>query len=328
MPSLHSNAPRERKTERNRGDGDGTDNDKTKCKREKLGWLVPPLLPLSVPPSQQQQQPRSARIDLIMKLFPEQNGNLMNPLHTSSSSLQSTTLQQAAAIIPTLTNQVNSLDTVSNLNPSSALNSSLTTVNNSSNYPLEMECDPVSNASLTSSSSLNTANPNPNPSLLNSRYNFLLSGLSTSASSDALFNNIGITTLNTLGGVRSMFSGNGGSGGGGNGGSGSGSGSSSATAHSLSGNHAHLHRNSKSASNVAHSFAPTSLPIGLYSRMSNNSGGVVNNDTHSLAAYTHHLLGSGVGPNGNITYIPYSMSSETVPKNSSTMTSSSSLSSS
>lgn len=244
----------------------------------------------------------------------------MNPLHTSSSSLQSTTLQQAAAIIPTLNNQVNSLDAVNNLNPSSALNNSLT-VKNSSNYPLEMECDPVSNASLSSSSSLNTTNPNP--SLLNSRYNFLLSGLSTSASSGALFNNIGITTLNTVGGPPSIFSGIVG-GGGGVGGSGS---NSATSAHSLSGNHAHLHRNSKSASSVVNSFAPTSLPIGLYGGMSNNSG-VVNNDTHSLAAYQHHLLASGVGPNGNITYIPYSMSSETVPKNSSTMTSSSSLSSS
>lgn len=230
-----------------------------------------------------------------MKLFPEQNGNLLNSLH-NPSSLQPT-LQQAAAIIPTLSN-ANSLDPVCNVNPvtSSTLNS--LTVNNSTNYPLEMECDPVSNATLPSSSSLNTTNP----SLLNSRYNFLLSGLSTSASSGTLLN--GANT--TIGG---------------------------GSVGPMSGNHAHLHRNSKSASNiVVQNFAPTSLPIGLYSGMSNNGSGggvVVNNDTHSLAAYQHHLLASGgVGPNGNITYIPYSMSSETVPKTNSTMTSSSSLSSS
>lgn len=209
----------------------------------------------------------------------------MNPMH-NPSSLQPT-LQQAAAIIPTLTS---SLDSVSNINPvsSSALNSLV--VSNSTNYPLEMECDPVSNASLPSSSSLNTTNP----SLVNSRYNFLLSGLSTSASSGALLNGA-TTTNNTIG-----------------------------TVGPLSGNH--LHRNSKSASNVLQNFAPTSLPIGLYGGMSNNGG--ASNDTHSLAAYQHHLLTSGVGPNGNIAYIPFSMSSETVPKNSSTMTSSSSLSSS
>lgn len=259
----------------------------------------------------------------------------MNPLHTSSSSssLQSTTLQQAAAIIPTLNNQANSLDAMSNLNPSlnSSSNSSLTTVNNSSNYPLEMECDPVSNASLSSSMSLNTTNASP-PSV----YSKFKHPVHYPTSPFGLFNNIGITTLNTRGGPPSIFSAirsGGGS-------IGPGSGSNSVTAHSLSGNHAHSHRNSKSASNVVHNFAPTSLPIGLYSGISNNSsggvgsggvgvGGVVNNDTHSLAAYQHHLLtGGGVGPNGNITYIPYSMSSETVPKNSSTMTSSSSLSSS
>lgn len=271
-----------------------------------------------------------------MKLFPEQNGNLMNPLHTSSSSssLQSTTLQQAAAIIPTLNNQANSLDAMSNLNPSlnSSSNSSLTTVNNSSNYPLEMECDPVSNASLSSSMSLNTTNASP-PSV----YSKFKHSVHYTPSPFGLFNNIGITTLNTIGGPPSIFSAirSGGS-------VGAGSGSNSVTAHSLSGNHPHSHRNSKSASNVVHNFAPTSLPIGVYSGMSNNSGGgggggsiggggsvgVVNNDTHSLAAYHFQKGGGGVGPNGNIAYIPYSMSSETVPKNSSTMTSSSSLSSS
>lgn len=211
----------------------------------------------------------------------------MNPVH-NPSSLQPT-LQQAAAIIPTL---ANSLDVVSTVNPvsSAALNSLVSS--NSTNYPHEMECDPVSNASLpSSSSSLNTTNP----SLLNSRYNFLLSGLSASASSGALLN--GATTTNAIGSVGP-----------------------------LSGNHAHLHRNSKSATNVLQNFAPTSLPIGLYSGITNN--GATSNDTHSLAAYQHHLLTSGVGPNGNIAYIPYSMSNETVPKTNSTMTSSSSLSSS
>lgn len=208
----------------------------------------------------------------------------MNSLH-NPSSLQPT-LQQAAAMIPTLTGP--SLDPISNPVSSAALNSLV--VNNSSNYPLEMECDPVSTVSLPSSSSLNTTNP----SLLNSRYNFLLSGLSTSASSGAMLN--GANSVNTIGSIP------------------------------LSGNHAHLHRNSKSASNVLQNFAPTSLPIGLYGGMSNNGG--ASNDTHSLAAYQHHLLSSGVGPNGNIAYIPFSMSSENVPKNSSTMTSSSSLSSS
>ena len=243
-----------------------------------------------------------------MKLFPEQNGNLMNSLH-NPSSLQPTTLQQAAAIIPTLTNN-SSMESVSNVNnpnvSSAALNSLM--VNNSSNYPLEMECDPVSSASLPSSSSLSTtSNATTNPTLLNSRYNFLLSGLNASASSGALLNGVVNPTANAILG--------GSIGGGG----------------SLSGNHAHLHRNSKSASNVLQNFAPTSLPIGLYSGLSNNGGGggVVNNDTHSLAAYQHHLLSSGVAPNGNIAYIPYSMSSnETVPKTNSTMTSSSSLSSS
>lgn len=232
-----------------------------------------------------------------MKLFPEQNGNLLNSLH-NPSSLQPT-LQQAAAIIPTLTN-ANSLEPVSNVIPLTSTTLNSLTVNNPTNYPLDMECDPVSTASLPSSSSLNTTNP----SLLNSRYNFLLSGLSTSASSGAMLN--GANTTNPIGGgsVGPMSA----------------------------GNHAHLHRNSKSASNVmVQNFAPTSLPIGLYSGISNNgaTAAVVNNDTHSLAAYQHHLLASGgVGPNGNITYIPYSMSSETVPKTNSTMTSSSSLSSS
>ncbi|XP_031626889.1 serine/threonine-protein kinase minibrain isoform X2 [Contarinia nasturtii] len=261
---------------------------------------------LSIPSQhQQQQQQRSARIDLIMKLFPEQNGNLMNSLH-NQSSLQPT-LQQAAAIIPTLaTNNSsnNSMEPVSSINPiatSSALNSLV--VNNSSNYPLEMECDPVSNASLPSSSS--TSLNASNPSLLNSRYNFLLSGLNPSASSGALLNGGAIAT-NSIGSIGSLSA----------------------------GNHGHLHRNSsKSASNVLQNFAPTSLPIGLYSGMGNNvaaaaAAAAVNSDTHSLAAYQHHLLTSGVGPNGNIAYIPYSMSSETVPKNNSTMTSSSSLSSS
>lgn len=223
-----------------------------------------------------------------MKLFPEQNGNMMNSLH-NPSSLQPT-LQPAATIFPTLSN--NSMEPINcNINPiaSAALNSLV--VNNTSNYPLEMECDPVSNASIPSSLSLNTTNP----SILNSRYNFLLSGLNTSASSGAMLN--GVNTTNTIG-----------------------------TIGSLSGNHAHLHRNSKSTSNVLQNFAPTSLPIGLYSGMSNNVA--VNADNHSLAAYQHHLLTSGVGPNGNIAYIPYSMSSESVPKTNSTMTSSSSLSSS
>lgn len=241
-----------------------------------------------------------------MKLFPEQNGNLLNSLHNPSSLQPS--LQQAAAIIPTLSN-ANSLEPVSNVNPitSSTLNS--LTVNNSTNYPLEMECDPVSNVSLpSSSSSLNTTNP----SLLNSRYNFLLSGLSTSASSGALLNGGATNTTNPTIGGGSVVSG---------GGIGS-------IVGPLSANHAHLHRNSKSASNMVQNFAPTSLPIGLYSGISNN-GAVVNNDTHSLAAYQHHLLSNSVGPNGNnITYIPYSMSSDTVPKTNSTMTSSSSLSSS
>ncbi|XP_055302378.1 serine/threonine-protein kinase minibrain isoform X2 [Sitodiplosis mosellana] len=257
---------------------------------------------LSIPSQQQQQQQqqRSARIDLIMKLFPEQNGNLMNSLH-NPSSLQPTTLQQAAAIIPTLTNN-SSMEPVSNVNnpnvSSAALNSLV--VNNSSNYPLEMECDPVSSASLPSSSSLSTSSTTTNPTLLNSRYNFLLSGLSSSASSGALLNGIVNPTTNPV--IGGSIGG------------------------PLSGNHAHLHRNSKSASNVLQSFAPTSLPIGLYSGLSNNCA--VNNDTHSLAAYQHHFS-SGVAPNGNIAYIPYSMSSsETVPKNNSTMTSSSSLSSS
>lgn len=278
-----------------------------------------------------------------MKLFPEQNGNLMNPLHTSSSSssLQSTALQQAAAIIPALNNQVKSLDAMFNLNPSlnSSSNSSLTTINNSSNYPLEMECDPVSNASLSSSISLNTTNASPPMISVYSKFKQTNDSHNphNPLSPFGLFNNPALTSLNTLGGPPSIFKTVRGGGGGSGGGGvpiGAVSGSNSTTAHSLSGNHGHSHRNSKSASNIVHNFAPTSLPIGVYSGMSNNSSsggsvGAVNSDTHSLAAYQHHLLtGGGVGPNGNITYIPYSMSSETVPKNSSTMTSSSSLSSS
>lgn len=256
----------------------------------------------------------------------------MNSLHHNPSSLPSsvaaaaaaaaaasTTLQQAAAIIPTLTNQPNSLDPVSHCN-SIPLSATLNSLTNAPNYPLEMECDPVSNTALPSSVSSSSAASLPhnttNPTLLaNSRYNFLLSGLSTSASSGALLNG-GSSSVGggSSGNITNTMIGN-------------------TSVGPLSGNHAHLHRSSKSASNVVQSFAPTSLPIGLYGGLSNN-GGVVNTDPHSLAAYQHHLLATGggvggaIGPNGNITYIPYSMSSETVPKNSSTMTSSSSLSSS
>lgn len=91
-----------------------------------------------------------------------------------------------------------------------------------------------------------------------------------------------------------------------------------------------IHRNTKSVSNVLHDYAPNSLPIGVYTNSKSNNGALTN-DAHSLAAYQHHLLVSTVGSNGNVSYIPYSMSNEAVntsiPKNSNTITSSSSLSS-
>lgn len=208
----------------------------------------------------------------------------MNSLH-NPSTLQPT-LQQAAAIIPSLTS---SLEAVSSVNPLPSLNSLV--AGQATNYPLEMECDPVSNVSLPSSSSLSAANQLAQ----GARYNFLLSAMGASAPSGALLN--GANAANTIGSVGP-----------------------------LSATHAHLHRNSKSATNMLQNFAPASLPIGIYSGMSNN--GAINSDTHSLAAYQHHLLTSGVAPNGNIAYIPYSMSNESVPKTNSTMTSSSSLSSS
>lgn len=86
----------------------------------------------------------------------------------------------------------------------------------------------------------------------------------------------------------------------------------------ISSNNSHLHRGSKSATNLLQNYAPTSLPIGLSQMMANNGS--------NPAAAAAAALNSGIA------YIPYSMSSDAVnssiPKNSSTMTSSSSLSSS
>lgn len=126
---------------------------------------------------QQQQQQRSARIDLIMKLFPEQNGNLLNSLqHQSSSaqsSLQSQQLQQAAANLPMLTA---SMQPVNSINPNSSASLSNLVASNL-NYPSAMECDPSTPTTSLSSSSLAAGQSNQTAAALNSRYNFLLSGL-------------------------------------------------------------------------------------------------------------------------------------------------------
>lgn len=133
-----------------------------------------------------------------------------------------------------------------------------------------------------------SSSTHPSTTQQNSRYNFLLSSLNTSSS------NSNINTSN------------------------------------LSEFNSDIHRNTKSVSNVLHDYAPTSLPIGVYTNSKSNNGALTN-DAHSLAAYQHHLLVSTVGSNGNVSYIPYSMSNEAVntsiPKNSNTITSSSSLSS-
>jgi len=203
-----------------------------------------------------QPQQRGGRIDLIMKLFPEANGNVLNSLQQTKTTQQqpSAALQAAANRIP-----IYLQDPQLNDGKNESTSAPATT------YPLEMECDPVSTNQ-------------------QSRYNFLLSGLSTSASSTALNQST-----------------------------------------SSPGHHLHLHRNSKSQSNILQNYAPASLPITRYNGAAQN--------TDSLPSFQHPLLAGGIGSNPNADYIPYiqyAMQSgdSSIPKNSNTMTSSSSLSSS
>lgn len=223
-----------------------------------------------------QHQQRSARIDLIMKLFPE-NGNLLNttqnhatPAHTTT---QSTAHVPAAPLMPFIMNNTDAMNSHKTMQ-SMPLNS-LIVDKKANSYPHEMDCDPVSiNAAI-------PLQPVTHPTTQSSRYNFLLSSLQTSASNS----NLSATHLpDTDGSHRSA---------------------------------------------ALRDYAPASLPIGVYSSKANNGS---LNDAHSLAAYQHHLLVNSMGSNGNVSYIPYSMSNEAVnasmPKNSNTITSSSSLSSS
>lgn len=92
-----------------------------------------------MPQQQLLQQQRTARIDQIMKLFPEQNGNLLSSLQNQASQQphQQTQLQQQ---------QPQQLHHI--------------------NYPLAMECDPTP-----VSTSSSTSAP------MSSRYNLLLAGI-------------------------------------------------------------------------------------------------------------------------------------------------------
>lgn len=219
-----------------------------------------------------QHQQRSARIDLIMKLFPE-NGNILNttqnhatPAHTTT---QSTAHVPAAPLMPFIMNNTDAINSHKTMQ-SMPLNS-LIVDKKINSYPHEMDCDPVT---------INPAipmQPVTHPTTQSSRYNFLLSSLQTSASNS----NLSASHLPDADGS---------------------------------------HRSA-----VLRDYAPASLPIGVYSSKANN-------DPYPLAVFQHHLLVNSVAPNGNVSYIPYSMSNEAVnasmPKNSNTITSSSSMSSS
>lgn len=93
-----------------------------------------------MPQQQLLQQQRTARIDQIMKLFPEQNGNLLSSQQNQSQSSQQIQQQQQQ------TQQQQQLHHI--------------------NYPLAMECDPTP-----ASTSSNSSAP------MSSRYNLLLSGI-------------------------------------------------------------------------------------------------------------------------------------------------------
>lgn len=241
-----------------------------------------------------QHQQRAARIDLIMKLFPE-NGSLSQatPAHigaqqSSSSSSSATTLPPpqigggpvaAAPLMPFIMNNIADPLAAHKTIQSMPLNSLIADKKPNHSYAHDMDCDPVT---INSTIPLQAVPAHPTVAAAqNSRYNFLLSSLQASASNSNL-------------------------------------------ATSGLGDAADLHRN------AVRDYAPASLPIGVFGGKSNN--GSLPSDAHSLAAYQHHLLVNSMGSNGNVSYIPYSMSSEAVgasmPKSSNTITSSSSLSSS
>lgn len=225
-----------------------------------------------------------------MKLFPEQNGNLLNSLQSKPSSTATTTvttapppplssaLQAAAASIPILLQEHHrskspikhhSMDIAPQLvDFTTAKPDNLT-----SKYPHVMDCDPPDLA---------------NPSDL--RYNFLLSGLAQSASSNALLN----TTTSSSGPMS---------------------------------HHMHLNRNSKSATNVLQNYAPNSLPTLYGSGNSNNGTG--QNDSLAAIQHHLLSSGIGPTNNVTYIPYSMSGDTTSIPKNnSSTMASSSSLSSS
>lgn len=256
-----------------------------------------------------QHQQRSARIDLIMKLFPE-NGNLSQatPAHitaqqSSASSSSAITLpppnisgsmvSATAPLMPfILNNAAVTVDPLAShkIIQSMPLNSLIVADKkpNNTSYPHDMDCDPINSTTTPKLHPIHSGGVSATAAAAqNSRYNFLLSSLQGSASSGNL--------------------------------------AAAAAAAASLGDAGDLHRNA----GVLRDYAPASLPIGVFSSKPNN--GALPSDAHSLAAYQHHLLVNSMGSNGNVSYIPYSMSSEAVnaamPKNNSnTIASSSSLS--
>lgn len=243
--------------------------------------------------SQQQQQQRPARIDQIMKLFPEQNGILLNSLPHQSQPSQFLSPQQQPQQ-QTQQQQPNSILLGSQSSLSGIGGSSSNLANN---FPHAMDCDPAPTLSTSASSTS-----------LNQRYNALLGG-SNSASANT-------------GNGNAMNNG-------GNGGINLNSGNlnhrnsryqptMAVMGQSHPNNNNSNNLNSSSIHHIGHhsknansNYAPTSLPTVDLSQMISSGGGTSNVGTndHSLAAYQHHLLTSGNNLSGN-TYIPYSMSND------------------
>lgn len=206
----------------------------------------------------QQQQQRTARIDQIMKLFPEQNGLLMNSLQQQQQQqLQSQSTLQQPSSISMLTASQNNIN-----------RNSLSGIVNSG-YPHAMDCD-----------------PSPIASSINPRYNVLIGGngngnsSSTNSSSGHphVHRSNRYPSLTTMGLNNQMTCGNGG------------------------------HTN-KSNSNLLNNYAPTSLPIDLGQIIVGGGSNTDNSSSGLSSAYQHHILS---GSNSTGSYIPYSMSTESM----------------
>lgn len=233
-----------------------------------------------MPQQQLLQQQRTARIDQIMKLFPEQNGNLLTSLQNQAS--------QQPHQQPQLQQQQQQQQQPQQLHHI--------------NYPLAMECDPTP-ASTSSSSS----------APMSSRYNLLLSGIgannivsnmSSTSNSGGGTNHAHIhrssryPSMNVMGTNHALIGSN-------------------AIASANNVLHHGSKSSSNLLSNYAPASLPIDLGQMMVSSAIGNNSTV---DHSLSAYQHHHLLTSGNsnnaitggGSSGDGGYIPYSMSSDAI----------------